>query len=69
MAMTYQLSEERVEPIRCWEEEGSGWKSGVRVREGLLGFMSPDLRSRLLELELWEAPVDLHILLQQLHTP
>lgn len=43
MAMTYQLSEERVEPIRCWEEGGSGWKSGVQVREGLLGFMSPDL--------------------------
>lgn len=43
--MTDQLSEERVEPIRCWEEGGLGWKSGVRVREGLLVFMSPDFGS------------------------
>lgn len=42
MVMTDQLSEERVELIRCWEEGGLGWKSGVPVGEGLPVFMSPE---------------------------
>lgn len=34
MVMTDQLREERVELIRCWEEQDLGWKSGVLVRGG-----------------------------------